>query len=41
MSRRFTDYPEAYESARQLATSTRLDVVIRKVKEYGKLGYVS
>ena len=36
---RFTDYKEAFNHAATLATTTRLNVVIRKVKEYGKPGY--
>ena len=39
MSERFTNYHEAYEYARQKATRLNLDVVIRGVKEYGRMGY--
>jgi hypothetical protein len=39
MSRRYTDYQEAYNAAVELATSCNIDVAIRAVREYGKPGF--
>ncbi len=37
--RRFTDWKDAHTEAVKLARLCRSDVAIRKVKEYGKLGF--
>ena len=39
MSKRFTDYHEAYNAAVDMARSCHHDVALRFVKEYGKAGY--
>ena len=39
MSDVFKDYKEAFNHAAKLATDTKLPMVIRKGKEYGKLVY--
>ena len=39
MSTRFTTYLEAWEAARVQATSSNLDVAIRRTREYGKDGF--
>ena len=36
--KRFTDYNEAYKHASKLANEHRLDVAIRKVREFGITG---
>lgn len=37
--RRFTDWKDAHKEAEQLANHCKCDVAIRKVKEYGKVGF--
>lgn len=37
--RRFSDWKDAHDEATKLANHVKLDVAIRKVKEYGKVGY--
>jgi hypothetical protein len=39
MSARFETWQEAHAEAAALATRTKLDVAIRAVREYGKLGF--
>lgn len=39
MSTRFINYHDAYDAAQSRAKQYNMDVAIRKVKEYGKLGY--
>jgi len=36
---RFTEWKDAHTAAQSLANQCQLDVAIRKVKEFGKLGY--
>jgi hypothetical protein len=36
---RFEDWKDAHKYAQWLANDTRLDVAIRAVKEFGRMGY--
>jgi hypothetical protein len=39
MSNRFTNYEQAYKYASKLANEHRMDVAIRKTREFGKVGF--
>jgi len=39
MATRFSDWKEAHTEAQKRANEVGTDVAIRKVKEYGKVGY--
>jgi len=39
MARRYEDWKEAHAEAQTLANQCNLDVAIRKVREFGKVGF--